>query len=237
MTEISFIVPAFNEEALLPDTLRAIGEAADRTGESCEVIVVDDASTDGTARVAESLGARVVSVSCRHIAATRNAGAREAQGRWLIFVDADTRVTPAVVQAAVAALRAGKVGGGCKVHFEGRLPVYGWLLIGLVAPLYRGLGLAAGCFLFCTQAAFQAVGGFDETLYAGEEAFLSRSLRRHGRFVILREQVSTSGRKLRAHSGRELVGTLFRLAIGGRKAMSERAGLDIWYGKRRKDPG
>jgi glycosyltransferase involved in cell wall biosynthesis len=237
VTEVSFIVPAFNEAALLPETLRAIREAAATIQEACEVIVVDDASTDGTAGVAEALGASVVSVSCRHIAATRNAGARQARGRWLIFVDADTLVTPAVVQAAMSALRAGTVGGGCKVHFEGRLPLYGRLLIALVSPIYRGVGLAAGCFLFCTQSAFQLVGGFDETLYAGEEAFLSRTLRRQGRFVILREQVSTSGRKLRAYSGRELLGTLLRLALGGRKAMARRAGLDLWYGKRRKDPG
>jgi hypothetical protein len=111
------------------------------------------------------------------------------------------------------------------------------LLVALVAPIYRSLGLAAGCFLFCTQTAFQAVGGFDETLYAGEEAFLSRTLRGQGRFVVLREQVSTSGRKLRAHSGRETLGTLMRLALGGRKAMGQRTGLEIWYGKRRKDPG
>jgi glycosyltransferase involved in cell wall biosynthesis len=236
VTEVSFIVPAFNEETLLPDTLRAIREAAAAIQEACEIIVVDDASTDDTAGVAKSCGANVISVSCRHIAATRNAGARQARGQWLIFVDADTLVTPAVVQAAVSALRAGTVGGGCKVHFEGRLPLYGRLLIALVSPIYRGLGLAAGCFLFCTQSAFQAVGGFDETLYAGEEAFLSRTLRRQGRFVVLREQVSTSGRKLRAHSGRELLGTLLRLALGGRQAMARRAGLDLWYGKRRKDP-
>jgi glycosyltransferase involved in cell wall biosynthesis len=237
LTEVSFIVPAFNEEALLAATLRAIREAAATIQESYEVIVVDDASTDNTTGVAESFGAKVIPVSCRHIAATRNAGAREARGDWLIFVDADTLVTPAVVQEAVSALRAGAVGGGCQVHFEGRLPLYGRLLVALVAPLYRGIGLAAGCFLFCTRSAFQAVGGFDETLYAAEEIFLSRALRRQGRFVVLREQVSTSGRKLRAHSGRETLGTLLHLAFGGRKAMAQRKGLEIWYGKRRKDPG
>jgi glycosyltransferase involved in cell wall biosynthesis len=237
VAEVSFIVPAFNEEALLADTLRAIGRAAAALQESCEVIVVDDDSSDGTAAVAVAHGARVIRVSCRHIAATRNAGAREAQGQWLLFVDADTLVTPQVVQAAISALRAGAAGGGCRVHFEGRLPPYGRLLIALLAPLYRWLGLAAGCFLFCTHAAFTAVGGFDETLYAGEEAFLSRTLRQQGRFVMLREQVSTSGRKLRAHSGRELLGTLLRLALGGRKAMARRTGLEIWYGSRRKDPG
>jgi glycosyltransferase involved in cell wall biosynthesis len=237
MTNVSFVVPAFNEERLLGETLKAIHEVASALNESSEVIVVDDASTDGTNAVAQSHGARVVSVNCRHIAATRNAGARQARGTWLIFVDADTIVTREVVQAAVTVLRAGAVGGGCDVRFDGRLPLYGRALIAAALPLYQALGLAAGCFIFCTRNAFDAVGGFDETLFAAEEAALSRALHREGRFVILREHVITSGRKLRAHSAREVLGGLLRLALGGRRAFGRREGLEIWYGARRKDPG
>jgi glycosyltransferase involved in cell wall biosynthesis len=237
MTNVSFIVPAFNEERLLGETLKAIREAASALNEPSEVIVVDDASTDGTNGIAQSHGARVVSVNCRHIAATRNAGAREARGMWLIFVDADTIVTREVVQAAVTAMRAGAVGGGCDVRFGGRLPLYARALIAAALPVYQALGLAAGCFIFCTREAFDAVGGFDETLFAAEEAALSRALHRKGRFLILREHVITSGRKLRAHSAREVLGGLLRLALGGRRAFARREGLEIWYGARRKDPG
>lgn len=95
--------------------------------------------------------------------------------------------------------------------------------------------LAAGCFLFCTREAFDAVGGFDERLFAAEEAVMSRALRRHGRFVVLRESVTTSGRKLRAHSAREILGLLVRLAVGGPKTIQRREGLDVWYGERRAD--
>ena len=234
--EVSFVVPAFNEEHLLDGTLEAIVRAASSIPEACEIIVADDASTDSTSTIAQARGTRVISVNCRQIAATRNAGARAAAGEFLIFVDADTKVTQQVVQAAVAAMRKGAVGGGCTVHFEGRLPLYGRILIALVSPLYRSLGLAAGCFLFCTREAFEAVGAFDETVFAAEEAFLSSALHRQGRFIILREQVVTSGRKLRAYSGREILGGLLRLAVGGRKALGRREGLDLWYGPRRKDP-
>ena len=203
MTDISFIVPAHNEELLLADTLEAIRRAASALPESSEILVVDDASTDGTGAIGHLHDARVIHVTCRHIAATRNAGARTSLGRWLIFVDADTIVTPEVVEAAVAAMRGGAVGGGCNVRFEGRLPRYGRFLISIASPLYRGLGLAAGCFVFCTRDGLEAVGGWDETLFAAEEAFLSRALHRYGRFVILRQQVSTSGRKLRAHPPRD----------------------------------
>jgi glycosyltransferase involved in cell wall biosynthesis len=236
MPSLSFIIPAYNEAQLLGGTLSAIQHAARALRLTFEVIVVDDASLDRTPEVARAHGARVVAVNFRQIAATRNAGAREACGEWLVFVDADTIISEAVLRDAIAALTAGAVGGGCLVRFDGRVPHYGRILIALVLPLYRALGLAAGCFLFCTRQAFEAVGGFDEELFAAEEAVLSRALSRQGRFVLLRAAVMTSGRKLRAHSGREVLGTLLRLALTGPKAFRRRDGLELWYGRRRADP-
>ncbi len=236
MAAISFIIPAYNEERLLGRTLSAIDRAARALGEPVEVIVADDASTDRTAAIARAHGARVVSVKHRQIAATRNAGGREAKGEMLLFVDADTVVTTAAVRAAIGAMREGAVGGGCAFRFDGSLPPYGRLLAAVAVPLYRAVGLASGCFLFCTREAFHAVGGFDETLFAAEEAVMSRALRRRGRFVVLRESVTTSGRKLRTHSGREALALLLRVALAGPKAVRRRDGLEIWYGERRVDP-
>jgi GT2 family glycosyltransferase len=233
---ISFIVPAYNEERLLGPTLRGLIASARATGEPFEVIVADDASSDGTARVAATLGAQVVQVAHRQIAATRNAGARLARGDLLIFVDADTIVTDAVLRAAIRAVRAGAVGGGAAVRFDGRIPLYARLLQPLGFWLFRVLGLAAGCFLFCTRRVFDAVGGFDESLYGAEEIVLSGALKRHGRFVVLPDAVTTSGRKLRAHSGWELLRILGGLALQGPRAVRARRGLAIWYEKRREDP-
>lgn len=233
---ISFIIPAHNEAQLLGGTLKAIEQVVRALDEPAEVIVVDDASTDRTVEAARAHGARVVSVTCRQIAATRNAGAKVAEGSLLVFVDADTIVSEAAVRAAIAAMRGGAVGGGSAFRFDGRVPLYGRLMMAVAVPLYRFFGLASGCFLFCTRDAFDAVGGFDETLFGAEEAAMSRALGRQGRFVVLRELVTTSGRKLRAHSGFEVLGILVRLALGGTKAMQQRERLDIWYGERRPDP-
>jgi glycosyltransferase involved in cell wall biosynthesis len=233
---MSFIIPAYNEEQLLGRTLTALIAAAQSLGDPFEIVVVDDASTDRTAAVAEEHGARVVAVAHRQIAATRNAGARATTGEMLLFVDADTVVTNEAVAAAAGAMRRGAAGGGSVFHFDGRLPVYGRLIESVAGPLYRALGLASGCFLFCTRKAFLATGGFNEGLFGAEEAAMSRALRRQGRFVILRESVTTSGRKLRAYSAREVLGLLARLAMAGPKAVRRREGLDIWYGERRPDP-
>lgn len=233
---ISFIIPAHNEEQYLGRTLDAVDMAARALGQPFEVVVADDASTDRTASIAREHGARVVSVEHRQIAATRNAGAWASTGEMLIFVDADTVVSEGAVRGAAEALLQGAVGGGCAFGFDGRLPLYGRVMAVVANPFYRAWGLASGCFLFCTRDAFCAVGGFDEGLFAGEEAALSRALRRQGRFVVLRESVTTSGRKLRAHSGWEILGVLTRLALTGSKSVRRRQGLDIWYGERRADP-
>src|SRR4029079_6981381 len=88
--------------------------------EPYEMVVADDASTDGTAAVARALGAHVVSVPHRRIAAARHRAARAAHGDLLVFVDADTLVTEAAVRGAVLAMRRGAAGGGSAIRVDGR---------------------------------------------------------------------------------------------------------------------
>ena len=233
---ISFIIPAYNEARLLGATLEALHAAARTLGEPYEVVVADDASTDQTALVARRHGARLVSVSHRQIAATRNSGAREAKGELFVFVDADTIVNDAVVRSALEAWRGGAVGGGAAARFDGVVPLYARMLLPVLVRLFRAARLAAGCFLFCTRSAFVAVGGFDETFFGGEEVIMSRALKRRGRFVILRDAVTTSGRKLRTHSAREVLAVMFRVALRGTGAVRRREGMELWYAERREDP-
>ncbi len=96
--------------------------------------------------------------------------------------------------------------------------------------------LAPGCFIFCTREAFDSVSGFDERLFGAEEIALSHALKRLGPFVILREAVSTSGRKLRTYSGREVLGLVGRIAVRGRRVVRSRDDLHMWYEGRREEP-
>src|SRR5262249_51257208 len=121
---LSFVIPAHNEERYIGATLASVLASAREVGEPFEVIVVDDASTDRTAEIAREHGAKVVPVAHRQISTTRNAGARAARGEVLFFVDADTLTNPAVVRAALKALRNGAVGGGCFLTFDGPLPTW-----------------------------------------------------------------------------------------------------------------
>lgn len=233
---ISYIVPAHNEERLLGATLRALHAASAAVGEPYEIIVADDSSSDATTTVAASCGARVVRVTHRQIAATRNSGARVALGDRLVFVDADTLVDAAVIRAALQALRDGAVGGGAAARFDGRVPAYAGVLLVAVVRLFRICGWAVGCFVFCTRHAFEAAGGFDEALFAAEEIAISAALKRQGRFVVLRQTVTTSGRRIRAYSAWELLRVAARLAVRGPRAVRSRRDVEIWYEKRRDDP-
>jgi hypothetical protein len=106
----------------------------------------------------------------------------------------------------------------------------------VVVRVFRAARLAAGCFLFCSREAFTAVGGFDETFYGAEELVISQALKRHGKFIVLREAVITSGRKLRTHSVGEVLMIVGRLALRGPKAIQQRQGMELWYAERREDP-
>jgi hypothetical protein len=62
------------------------------------------------------------------------------------------------------------------------------------------------------------------------------ALKRRGRFVVLRESVTTSGRKLRTYTGAEVLLIFGRFALSGPRSLRKRDGLELWYGKRREDP-
>lgn len=230
---LSFVIPAYNEERCLPGTLRAIHEAAGALALDYEIVVADDASTDATARLAAAGGARVVSASNRQIARTRNCGARAALGERLVFVDADTRVNPAVVAAALRALDAGAVGGGATPVFEEGAPRWArWTMV-LVIGSMRLANLAAGCFVFCTRDALDAAGGWDERHFAGEELMLSLALGRQGRFVMLRETVATSPRKFVARTAGETLWLTIKLLARGLGGVRRREHTGFWYDGRR----
>jgi glycosyltransferase involved in cell wall biosynthesis len=232
---ISFVVPAYNEEHELSDTLAAIRDAASEAAQPYEIIVVDDASTDGTPTIASNAGAKVIPINRRQIAASRNAGARAAQGDYLFFIDADTRIDRAHVNEGVAALEAGYSGGSARIAMDGFVPIWGRLLLRGFSSVYFRLNLGAGAFLFTTRRNFDVIGGFDEQYFAGEEVYFSIALKKLGGFKVLREPVITSARKLRMYPAKVFLPKFFGMIFRGPRGVRSRAKLSLWYdGKRER---
>ncbi len=104
MARITFVIPAFNAEATLGDTL---GSLLTQTRPDWSAVVVDDGSSDGTAAVARSLEdprVRVVSQANRGLAGARNTGWRHTDGDAVCFLDADDTVAPPFVARMLGAL-------------------------------------------------------------------------------------------------------------------------------------
>jgi len=236
------VVPAFNEERLLPDSLKAIKDAslafAD-AGWTSELIVCDNNSTDRTAAIAAAADARVVFEPVNQISRARNAGAAAATGEWLLFVDADSYPTRELCVDVVAAISNGRcVAGGSTVRVDLKGLQYD-AVVGWWNRVSRSLNWAAGSFIFCETVVFREIGGFTEQLYAAEEINLFRRLKRfarsRGRSIVIlhRHPLLTSARKAHLYAVREMLTFWLRTAVtGGRTFRSSRASFP-WYDGRR----
>ncbi len=231
----ALIIPAWNEEAVLAETLPKIKAAMAQVtpaGFAGELIVVDNNSSDRTGAVAAALGAQVVFEPVNQIAKARNAGARLAAAlkvEALVFVDADSHPSPELLGAALALLADGvAVGGGARIKMEPPPPPTFRLVQWLWNGFSRWRGLPAGCFLFCRRDAFEAAEGFPETVYASEEIWLGQKLRAWGRVegrnlrmaIIQEPPMATSSRKLDRPwktGGRMLVLAVFPWGIRWKK--------------------
>jgi len=170
---ISVIVPAYNEEKYLGETLRSIRSAAEMLLEKdtvpTEIIVVDNDSTDSTADVALSFGASVFRETKRNVARVRNAGANFATNNILVFIDADTIVPPELLWR-INQLMANPAcfGGAVDTDYRAAKPVVKiylqlWRILGKLA------GMAQGATQFCRKEVFVSLSGYDESIYMGED--------------------------------------------------------------------
>lgn len=240
--KISIVVPAFNEEKLLPASLRSINAAAEAflaRGWEAELIVCDNNSTDRTAEVARAEGAHVVFEPVNQIARARNAGAAAACGDWLVFVDADSTPSRELFADAAEAMMSGNfIGGGVTVKLDEFFPLMSFFTA-LWNWTSRIRKWCAGSFIFCEANAFRAVGGFSSELFVSEELDFSKRLAAFGktkskRMIILRRHpLLTSARKMRLYSHRDYLRLFWRFFSTQGAAAKDREACHIWYDGRR----
>ena len=195
MCHITVIIPALNEERYLPNLLQSLAE---QSQSDFGVVVVDGRSHDNTVAVAQSFGERLqdlqVMVSpVAGVSAQRNLGASAARSEWVVFVDADSRVSPYFVERLE--------------HFTAeRQPEFftTWSLadgeaprdaiLSLIVNLYIEVSavahraIAVGSMFAVKRDLFERLGGFDETVGFAEDFDLTQRLIAHGAPLhILRE--------------------------------------------------
>ena len=235
MVHYSVIIPAYNEEELLPQTLLALKKAMAEVFMEGEVIVVDNNSSDKTPYIAKQFEANTVFEPINQISRARNTGARHARGIYLLFLDADTLISPELLQSALDHLKDKRYGGGgSTVLPDKKIPPY----------YQRGLNfwnwfsvrseIAAGSFIYCLREGFEAVGGFSEKVYASEEVWFSMDYKRWsnkrglGFKIIETAPVVTSTRKSDWYSSPRLILMMLMVVLCPFIVRSRRL-CGLWY--------
>ena len=240
--KLSIVIPAFNEERLLGQTLEHVKASAARFAArkwEWEMIVCDNNSTDRTGELARAAGARVVFEPINQIARARNCGASAATGDWLLFIDADSQPTPELFTDVADQIESGQcLAGGSTVRLEGDFPL-AKRITSLWNLISRACRWMAGSFIFCEANAFREIGGFSNELFASEEIDLSKRLkklaaRRGKRLVILHgHPLLTSSRKLHLYTVREHLRVMLKATLSGGRTLTNREACHTWYDGRR----
>jgi len=245
---ISLIIPAYNETdyigRLLDSVRTAQAQFEKDRGLSVEVIVGDNASTDNTAEIARSYGAKVVHEPHRQIARARNAGASIAEAPLLVFCDADNTISSNLFTVLYDTMESEKyIGGGMlNVKLDGG-GILGWIVLKLVLYGFWLFGVSVG-ILFTSRETFDKMGGFDEEVYVSEDARFMFTMKREAKARGLRYKhvtealMITSARKFYQFGVLGHVRQLWRLARFSN--MTKREECFVWYetrnGENLQDP-
>ncbi|MDO4583568.1 MAG: glycosyltransferase [Planctomycetia bacterium] len=235
--DYSIIIPAYNEEKLLPATLDSVRKAMDAASTfSGEGIVVDNHSTDQTATIAREKGFSVVWEPIQQISRSRNRGAAVATGKILIFLDADTHLSPELLLATLEGMARGQYyGGGTSITFDAPLPWLARNLTRLWNAVSQWQKWSAGCYLFTLREAFAATGGFRQEVYCAEEILLSQALKKWGKkhrkkYLFLRDfPIRTSARKVQEFSTSRLLCLLLMVTFCPLLITQKWFCRKIWY--------
>jgi glycosyltransferase involved in cell wall biosynthesis len=219
--DVSVVIPARNEAAYV---VRALESVAEQTWpiDRLEALVVDNGSSDGTADVVRSyaeahpnLAVRSITEPIAGAARARNAGAKSASGRWLIFLDADSRMAPDLAEQVV---KSGQTWTACSIRIiadsDDRLDRAFFDLLEFGKVLFR---IRAQMF-YCERSVFLANDGYNEELLVAEDKEFLTRLRRNG------VEVGHLNASWIATSTRRLHGAPFRLGLVrtfGRWAMAQ----------------
>jgi glycosyltransferase involved in cell wall biosynthesis len=187
---LSFVVPAYNEEAYLPACLESILAQTRELGDAVEIIVVNNASTDRTREVALGYaGVRVVDEPRKGLTFARQAGFAASTGELIANVDSDSRLTP----GWVATVEKNFAGDPKMVALSGPFVYYdlssselvsvrvfyaiAFLVYGFNRYVLRAGSMVQGGNFVLRRDALEKIGGFDTSIsFYGEDTDIARRM-------------------------------------------------------------
>ena len=196
MSRISIVIPMYNEARHIGRTLLAAQKAAHAADVECELIVVDNGSSDEGPQLARQFGAQVLVMPGLLIGALRNRGTAIATGEWLAFIDADIEMPEDWLTQLFTLEAEGQADVfGLDLHTPAAAPWYAtaWQRRTLRPTTHTShvVDWLPSANLLMRKRWFDKVGGFNETLRTGEDKEFTLRLREHGaRLLSINESVA-----------------------------------------------
>lgn len=218
---VSVVLPTFNRAEYLG---RAVASVLAQTVSDIELIVVDDASSDGTAEYLNSLARQdgrirvLTNARSKGGGGARNVGIAASRGQWVAFLDDDDEWIPEKLQIQLAKLAANTAAIACSCSYEQhstnglkkivRLPQQVAL-----PDLLRGSVLGGASMCICSRKILQGIGGFDTLFRSGQDWDLWVRLLQQGAIVICDEPLV----KYLAHDGTRITNNMQSQYLGARR--------------------
>jgi len=207
MVKFSVVIPAYNEEKYIYETLKAL---RNQTFQDFEVIVKDGDSKDQTVEIAKKFADKVVCVPDRSAADARNQGARYAKGDILVFMDADTFLPVEALERFNSLVsKDDVVGVSCRKiplnrDILNRL-MYEFVNFSTFVSCKLRLGGAHGNCMLIRRPVFEQIGGFNPNIIVAEEQDVVRRAWRYGHYMFLLDfYVAENPRRLQRWGGLRL---------------------------------
>ena len=182
---ISFIIPAYNEEKYIERTLISIPN-------NFEKIVVCNGCSDQTYNIAKKY-AKVINTSERNVSKARNLGAMIAKNNFLVFLDADTRLSKGAYNNLLDLANEDVVGTFKAVFNKRNFSNSIHSMIKNILPLFK-IHNSSGA-IFCSKNAFDKVHGFNENITKGENHEFVKRAKKHAKYYYSRSYSITSSRR------------------------------------------